>query len=216
MTCPGVTRLVVGPLETNCYLVEVSPGRMAVIDPGAEGDEVARTVARMNASVSMVVITHAHIDHVAGLPSLLEAAGPCPVFLHGDDLPLWEAMALQGQFLGMDPPALPSGVHLLTHGQDLGTSEAPLSVIHSPGHSPGSICLSRGDGVLFSGDTLFRFGVGRTDLFGGSWERLCRSLSVLFTLPPTTVVFPGHGPATTIGECKEWFQAQGDLSSPWT
>ena len=188
--------LEVGELETNCYLFFDEAGRRClVIDPGAEAESILALIAAEKLLPQAVVLTHAHPDH-------LEAAATVtghfriPLWVHEADEKLLRSPAgrnLAAMF-GVEPPAVG---RLLHDGDRLGAGSLELEVVHSPGHSPGSILL-HGAGLLFTGDTLFRGDVGRTDLPGGSEEELRRSLDRIRQFPPATVILPGHGPASVL------------------
>ncbi len=189
----------VGPLGCNCTLLW-DPERAlgVVVDPGGEGARIAARVKELGFRVSALLHTHAHFDHV-GATRELQELWQCPAHLHpGDDF-LLDALDMQTGIFGMDPIPRPETV-ALAHGEvHLG-----LATLHTPGHTPGSCCFhgefERG-GVVLAGDTLFQGGVGRTDLWGGSWDHLEESIRrELYPLPDATLVIPGHGPATTIGE----------------
>lgn len=209
---PGILRLTVGPVETNCYLVLPARGTEATaIDPGGDACAISRELKSRGLSLGQILLTHAHIDHVMGIAGLLDACGPAPVACHPADGALWEAMALQADFLGVPVPRLPEAVEGLAHGTTITVGGIDMEIIHTPGHSPGGVCIApAGMGVLFSGDTLFRDGVGRTDLWGGSWEHLVRSIRErILPLPPATVILPGHGEPTTVEQARCWAEAAG-------
>ncbi|MBD3272455.1 MAG: MBL fold metallo-hydrolase [Elusimicrobia bacterium] len=176
---------VTGVLEENAYLLYNTARHTAVIiDPGDDADAVIRFLESKKLSLQSMLITHGHWDHTGAIPGL-QKHSKAPVFIHRDDA---------GQLK-------PDG--FLEHGQDHDINGALYTVIHTPGHSPGGICLY-GEGRLFSGDTLFLEGIGRSDLGGGDGRTLIRMIKErLFTLPDETVVYPGHGPQTTIGWEKE-------------
>jgi len=206
-----IKTLLVGQLHTNCYLVaDRETGEAMVVDPGAEGERIYAAVESLQAAqasvwVKYVVNTHAHFDHVRANGPLLDklhAAQETPPELvaHADALP---ALAQGGgaSFFGFRIVHSPEPGRVVGEGETLILGAHELQVMHTPGHSPGSISLYCADeGVLFCGDVLFRQGVGRYDLPGGSWAILQESIrSRLFTLPDATKVYPGHGPTTTIG-----------------
>jgi len=199
----------VGVLQCNCSIVGDPVTREAlVIDPGDEVNRILDLIGRHKLSVQAIVSTHAHIDHVGGLSKLHRYTG-APVLMHRDDLPLYQAMDVQATFLGVAPPELTSIDHLLTEGDTLHWGSCEARVMHTPGHTPGSVCLfvphdagkiSLVTPHLFAGDTLFAGSIGRTDLWGGSMEQIMDSLrGKLLELPDSTIVYPGHGPVTTIG-----------------
>jgi hydroxyacylglutathione hydrolase len=196
-----VEQLVVGPLQTNCYVVaDEHTGDAIVIDPGGDADRILAAVERLNATVRLVVNTHGHVDHIMANREVLEATG-APLAIHPSDAAmLTNPLRSFSFFLGKFRPSPPATVSL-EDGEQLQVGSAVLQVLHTPGHSPGSISLyCAEEGVLFSGDALFNMGIGRTDFPGGSYKVLLQSIQQkLFTLPDETVVYSGHGPKTTIG-----------------
>lgn len=200
-----ITRLVVSQLASNCYLVTCrATGDLIVIDAGDEGarilDAIADATGGDNGRVKLIVNTHGHFDHTAAIADLRAALGPAPVLMHAADIELVEGNGPGARkFLGHDyVPVLPD--RTLREGDEVRWGECALRVIATPGHSPGGICLY-GHGVLFSGDSLFRRGVGAWHFFKGDKAALLGSLrEKVLTLPPETVVYPGHGEPTTIGE----------------
>ena len=203
-----VKTLAVGALETNCYIVGCEKTKQAaVIDPGDEADRILAAVREAGLKVTHVLLTHAHFDHIGAVDEVVKASG-APLALHPDDLPLLQAGG--GALLfDFQPPPIPAAVNSLTAGQEIGVGELTLRVLHTPGHSRGHVTFYvPAEGALFDGDVLFAGGIGRTDLPGGSFEVLMRSISEqLMTLPDDTAVYPGHGPATTIGRERR--------SNPW-
>jgi len=190
--------LVVGPLATNCYIVgSESSKKGMIIDPGAEAEVILRNVKDLGFEIKSIVLTHGHIDHIGALKEVKEATG-AEVAIHADD-----AQALQrkplGTLFGISYPTPPPADRLLQGGDSLDIGDLHFQVLHTPGHSPGCICLLE-EGVVFSGDTLFNYGIGRYDLPGGSYSQLMDSIHTkLMVLPDNTIVYPGHGPETTIG-----------------
>ena len=191
-------KLVVGPLAANCYIIGSESNKEGmIIDPGDEAEVILRNVEDLGLEIRSIVLTHGHIDHIGALKEIKEATG-AEVAIHTDD-----AQALQensvNTLLGLSYPTPLPADRLLQDGDSLDISDVHFLVLHTPGHSPGGICLS-GEGVVFSGDTLFNCGIGRTDLPGGNPSQLMNSLHTkLIVLPDNTIVYPGHGPETTIG-----------------
>lgn len=241
----------VGMLQCNCSIIGDPLTREAlVVDPGDEVTRILDLLGRRRLTVKAIVSTHAHIDHVGGLAKLHQYTG-APVLMHRDDLQLYQAMDVQAAFMGVLPPDLTEVDQLLKEGDVLRWGSLEAQVIHTPGHTPGSVSLylphdagkisltdkglkvdakpspadgevEEGDSVdsagddfdaagskridirvpqLLSGDTLFKGSIGRTDLWGGSMDEIMDSLrSKLMQLPDGTIVHPGHGPMTTIGQ----------------
>lgn len=194
--------LPVGPFLANCYIVgEDMTGDGMVIDPGDNADDILGEISLLALSVKVIVLTHAHTDHIGALKEVRDATN-ATIAIHADDSAALTRGAVS-RSLGFSYPTPPPADRLLHDGDEIRTGDLSFTVLHTPGHSPGSICLF-GEGVLFSGDTLFRGSIGRTDFGGGSYDRIMDSLSNrLMKLPPATVVLPGHGPDTTIGQEKE-------------
>ncbi|MBZ5540545.1 MAG: MBL fold metallo-hydrolase [Acidobacteriia bacterium] len=205
--------LPVGWLQCNCSIIGDPVTREAlVLDPGDEVEKVLEILQCHKLRVKAIVSTHAHIDHVGGLKKLHEVTG-APVMMHRDDLELYHAMDMQAAWIGVRPPELSEVHQLLKEGDALRWGPFEAQVLHTPGHTQGSVCLyvPRGAGKaplrvphLFAGDTLFAGSIGRTDLWGGSFEAIMRSLrGKLLALPEETLVYPGHGMATSIGAERE-------------
>ena len=191
----------VGPLQCNCYIVGDPDSKEAiVIDPGGDPADLAEVLAREELKVTSIVATHAHFDHILAAARLRELTG-APFHLHPDDHVLLDWYEMSGRlFLGVDLGAPPDVDTSVAEGDVLKAGTAQLEVLHTPGHSPGSISLVADDAV-FSGDSLFAAGVGRTDLPGGDSQQLIYSIRAkLFRLPEDLAVFPGHGPSTTLVE----------------
>lgn len=194
--------LPVGWLQCNCSILGDPETREAlVLDPGDEVERVLDVLKRHSLNVKAIVSTHAHIDHVGGLQKLQQATG-APVLMHGDDLELYRHLDEQAAWLGVPPPPSARVDQLLREGDTVRWGNYAASVLHTPGHTPGSVSLYMpGQITLFAGDTLFAGSIGRTDLWGGSMPDILRSIrGKLLVLPDRTLVYPGHGPATTIGE----------------
>ncbi|MCD6452768.1 MAG: MBL fold metallo-hydrolase [Dehalococcoidales bacterium] len=191
-----VDRLVVGPFKTNCYIVGVA-GVGMIIDPGAEAKRVLQRVSDLELDIKLIALTHGHIDHVGGLKEVSEATGAM-VAMHSGDTRLLYNPALAIAF-SLFYPRPPFPDRLLEDGDNLDIGGMRFTVLHTPGHTPGGVCFL-GEGVVFSGDTLFRGSIGRTDLPGGSFRQLVSSIrSQLMVLADNIAVYPGHGAETTIG-----------------
>lgn len=190
--------LEVRPYGTNCYIVGSELTREGmVIDPGGDAEGILRLVKEPGLDIKYIVLTHGHIDHIGAVSELKEATG-AEFYAHSE-----EGVVFQGQpvspLLGVSYPAMPNPDRWLKGGDSLDIGDLHFIVLHTPGHSPGGICLL-GEGVVFSGDTLFNHGIGRTDFPMGSHSQLMDSIHTkLMVLPDDTVVYPGHGPASTIG-----------------
>jgi hydroxyacylglutathione hydrolase len=191
-----------GEIETNCYLFYCEASRAcAIIDPGAEPGKIFAAVADLELKPALILNTHGHIDHIGANRDMKDKYG-VPIYLHSADAPMLKIMERVELGLVFGSRDLPSPDRLLVDGDEIAVGGKALRAIHTPGHTPGSVSFL-GDGLLFSGDTLFCGGVGRTDLEGGSWKELDRSIrEKLFALPGGTVVLPGHGPWTTVEQEK--------------
>lgn len=189
----------VGPLACNCYVVgDEATRHVLVIDPGGDADELAAFITQEELVVTALVATHAHFDHIIAAERLRALTG-APFMLHDADRPLLDWMQESGRlFLGVELPPPPEVDTAATEGQRLVAGSLELEVVHTPGHSPGSISLVSSEAV-FSGDTLFAGSIGRTDLPGGDMRALVGAVrSKLFTLDDSLPVYPGHGPETTL------------------
>jgi glyoxylase-like metal-dependent hydrolase (beta-lactamase superfamily II) len=195
----------VGPLQCNCTILgDPATGEAIVIDPGDEITRIHTRLTKLGLKLQQILITHAHIDHVGGalkLKRLTEA----PILLNENDLPLLQMMEMQAAWLGVEPPETASPDASLQDGMRVGLESLPAQVLHTPGHTQGSVCLHFARlNLLVAGDTLFAGSIGRTDLPGGNSRQIIDSIhSRLLVLPEETRVLPGHGPATTIGEEKQ-------------
>ena len=203
MTRPLIETFPVGPLQCNCSIVVDEAAREAVvIDPGDEAERIARALEEAGVKAVALLHTHAHFDHVTGTGELSRVTG-APIRLHPADNPLYDRLPEQGSYFGLKIPA-PSPIDApLTDGEVISFGGNRLRVVHTPGHTPGSTSfLLEGDSpVLFSGDTLFRRSIGRTDLPGGDTAQILASIrEKLFALPGDVPVVCGHGPGTTIEE----------------
>ena len=191
-------KLVTGPFETNCYIVGSESNKEGmIIDPGDEAKEILKSVKDLRLDIKLIVITHGHFDHIGALKEVEEAIG-AKVAIHVDDAYFLQKRPLHTTF-GFSYPDTPPPDRLLKSGDSIDVGALHFVVLHTPGHSPGGICLL-GQGVVFSGDTLFNYGIGRTDFPGGSYNQLMNSIHTkLMVLPDDTIVYSGHGPDTTIG-----------------
>jgi hydroxyacylglutathione hydrolase len=192
----------VGPLHCNCTILGDEVTREAmVVDPGDNLPEILSRLQKHGLTVRQIVVTHAHIDHVGGAAQLRKLTG-APVVMNQQDLGLLGMMEMQAGWLGVPTPQVAPPDASAEDGLALGLATLPAQVLHTPGHTPGSICLLFPDQhLLLAGDTLFAGSIGRTDLPGGDGQQILRSLRErLLVLPDTTRVVPGHGPETTIGE----------------
>lgn len=196
----------VGPFAENTYLVNEST-KSLLIDPGFARDselrEVERTMEEEGAELLAVVLTHAHVDHVLGL-KMVRDKFDVPVYLSDEDRHLWNNFPSQATMFGFSAESFDFDPEPLREQEDWKLGPFTFNLLYTPGHAPDHIALySPREGILIAGDTLFKQGVGRTDLYKGSMEVLKRSIrNKLYTLPDSTTVYPGHGPSTTIGEEK--------------
>jgi hydroxyacylglutathione hydrolase len=201
VTSVQIETIPVGPLACNCTILVDGAGEAIVVDPGDESGGLLERLTVLKARPRLLVLTHAHFDHFAAARAIAEATG-ASIALHREDESLYGMLVEQGRLFGFlfEEPR-PVDRHL-EDGDLLAAGNVELSVIHTPGHSPGSVCFLYGGEkpILFSGDTLFLESIGRTDLWGGSSEVLSKSIhDRLFVLPDDLSVIPGHGAPTTIG-----------------
>jgi glyoxylase-like metal-dependent hydrolase (beta-lactamase superfamily II) len=191
----------VGPLQCNCSILgDEKSGEAIVIDPGDEVERIYRRLSEWGLTLKQILVTHAHIDHVGGALRLKRLTG-APILLNENDLPLLDTMAAQAAWLGMAVPETAPPDANLADGQIVGLEGYPATVLHTPGHTQGSVCLHFAPlKLLVAGDTLFAGSIGRTDLPGGNFDQIIDSLHTrLLPLPDETRVLTGHGPETTIG-----------------
>ena len=205
MSEPLIETFPVGMLQCNCSILVDEQARQAVvIDPGDEPERILRVLEAAKVKPVALLHTHAHFDHIGGTRALSEATG-APIRLHPADAPLYEALPDQAAFFGLTAAAPKALGPPLSDQEVIRFGRFALSAIHTPGHTPGSTCfaLSGDSPLLFSGDTLFRRSIGRTDLWGGDTEAILASIrGKLFRLPGDVPVICGHGPGTTIEEEK--------------
>jgi hydroxyacylglutathione hydrolase len=195
----------VGPLRCNCTILgDPLTHEAVVIDPGEEIERIAKRLTELGLALKQILITHAHIDHIGGALKLKRLTG-APILLNESDLPLLAMMEQQAEWLGIDTPEVDTPDASLADGMRVGLPGYPAQVVHTPGHTQGSVCLYfQPLNLLLAGDTLFAGSIGRTDLPGGNSRQILSSIhSRLLVLPENTHVLPGHGPLTTIGEEKE-------------
>jgi glyoxylase-like metal-dependent hydrolase (beta-lactamase superfamily II) len=197
-----IDTLIVGPLQVNCFIIyDEGSDDAVVVDPGDEAEKIIKLIEGRKLKVSRIVCTHAHFDHVGAVARMKEKTGAA-VMLHKGDLDIYMRADKQGALWGFhieQPPA--PDMHML-EGDEIAVGRFRLKVLHTPGHSPGGICLF-GEGVIITGDTIFAGSVGRTDFPGGSLEELKKSFARIITLPAQTRMFPGHGPLSTVGNEKK-------------
>jgi glyoxylase-like metal-dependent hydrolase (beta-lactamase superfamily II) len=188
--------LPVGPLEANCYLLGDGTGPCFVVDPGGDAEIILETCRTEGLRPELIVLTHGHMDHMAAAAALKAASGARVLIHEGDREFVENPHPYWAQMVGGAPAVrVDAG---LEEGQELALGGLTLKVLHTPGHSPGSVCLM-GEGVIFTGDTLFAGSVGRTDLPGGSMAVLEQSLQrIIAATRPETIVYPGHGPSSTV------------------
>ncbi|HEY3972840.1 MAG TPA: MBL fold metallo-hydrolase [Candidatus Sulfotelmatobacter sp.] len=197
--------LPVGPLRCNCSVIGDETTREAmVIDPGDDIADIQAVIAKHHLQVKQIAITHAHIDHVGGAMKLRAATG-APILLNQNDYALLQMLDAQAQWIGVAPPGKVEIDRSVTTGETVAAGQHTAQILHTPGHTEGSICLYfPAEKKLIAGDTLFAGSIGRTDLPGGNMQKILHSLhTTVLALPDETVVVPGHGELTTIGEERE-------------
>lgn len=197
--------LPVGPLQCNCSILsDEQTGEAMVIDPGDQIEEILAILRQEKLRLKQIVVTHAHIDHVGGAMKLKAATG-ASILMNQNDYALLKMLDMQAAWVGMRPPGAVKIDEAIDEGRILKIGNIAGNVIHTPGHTEGSICLYFPEQKkLIAGDTLFAGSIGRTDLPGGSFDKIIRSLHTrVLALPDETVVIPGHGPQTTIGDERE-------------
>lgn len=194
-----VVPFVLGPFQENCYVVtDPDSGATAIVDPGADGDRLVAEIERLNHDVVAIWVTHAHVDHIGAIATV-KRRWNAPVYLHPLDQPLYRVGGRQAQLYGIPYEEPPAADREFAEGHEVQLGAIKVSVMHTPGHSPGHVVL-HADGKALVGDCLFAGSVGRTDLPFSNAEHLEASLARIAALPPETVIYPGHGDTSTIGE----------------
>ena len=198
-----ITRLVISPFASNCYIVRNSDNDQAtVIDPGGEPDLILKTIEDQNLDLAHILLTHGHIDHITAVSTLTKRFD-VPVNAHQEERQILEAAPMQAQMFGLPPVAAPTITDWFKDADILTINGLNFQVIHTPGHSPGGSCFLLQEDI-FVGDTLFESSIGRTDLPGGNFQQLIHSIKTqLLTLPDELIVHPGHGESTTLGQEKK-------------
>jgi glyoxylase-like metal-dependent hydrolase (beta-lactamase superfamily II) len=192
----------VGPLACNCSIIgSPASGQAVVVDPGADPDKVMAALDRLGFKAAAILITHAHFDHVGGLAEVRQATG-APVYMHDGDRVLYDNLDMQTSIFGFPSIVTTTIDHWAQDGERVAFGEAVAEILHTPGHTPGSLSFHVGDDVplLLTGDTLFAGSIGRTDLWGGDYDTLIRAIhDKLLCFPDEAIIIPGHGPESTIG-----------------
>ena len=214
MLTKNITNLTVGPIATNCWIYPFGEKDAAIIDPGDEADVIIPALKKLNLVPKFILLTHGHFDHIAAVPELLKAFSTPPLIgIHRLDSEYLGAGAYKAHSLSFEAamgdrsmlevfwPDCKQGLPPPDHQLEEGSSIGPFTVLHLPGHTPGCIAFwDKDEGILFTGDTLFKGNYGRTDLPGGNEQEIMISLRRLMSMDENIKVYPGHGPVTTIGE----------------
>ncbi|MCG8619831.1 MAG: MBL fold metallo-hydrolase [Desulfobacterales bacterium] len=197
-----IRKLEVGPIMANCFILGCENTKEAVvIDPGDDADRILMALAKEELTVKYLINTHGHFDHVGANKRMKETTA-APIAIHAGDAPMLTELSRSAAMFGLSAENSPEADQLLEDGDEITFGEITLKVIHTPGHSPGGVCLHT-PGHLFAGDTLFAGSIGRTDLPGGDYDTLISSIKTkLLGLDEDTVVYTGHGPETSIGNEK--------------
>jgi glyoxylase-like metal-dependent hydrolase (beta-lactamase superfamily II) len=196
-----IKKFVVGPLENNCFIViEEASKECFITDPGDEPDRIMDFINENKLKVKYLICTHAHFDHVGAVPELKKETG-ARIVIHKDDLPIYESSQEHASMWGFEIDPMPRPDMFVADGDSVDIGNLRFEILHTPGHSPGGICIF-GEGVVITGDTLFAGSVGRTDLPGGDILKLKASFKRLMSMSDGIKVLPGHGPETTIGREK--------------
>ena len=194
-----IRTLAVGSMQANCYILECEETRAAIVlDPGDDGAQILSVIGEYQLQLKLIVNSHAHIDHIAANSDLKKKTS-APLCIHSADADMLVNPQKNLSFFIGRPVSSPAPDRLLADGDVLEAGTLRLKVIHTPGHSPGSICLL-GDGYIITGDLLFAGGIGRYDFPGSSYGELVDSLRKVMTLDDDLIIYPGHGPTSTIGE----------------
>lgn len=197
-----IKKIVVGPIQTNCYIVSDEARNAVVIDPGGDLKRISEYIKDNKLKISYIIQTHGHYDHIEASTPLQKILN-VPILIRSEDEPMFSVDWTR--YLGFPFEVVkPEKIEFLDDKEEINVGTMSFQVIHTPGHSPGGVCLYlKKENILFSGDTLFCDGIGRTDIFNGSYAEIMKSIKNLFSLfPDDTRVFPGHGPETTIGREK--------------
>ncbi len=197
-----ITTVAVGELGTNCYIASNTAGDAAVIDPGADAARIREALDRAGLTLRAVLLTHAHFDHIGAVDALIDGQD-IPVYCHKDDIPALTDGAVNLSAWFDAPSGVRAAATAITEGDTVTVADMVFTVLHTPGHTVGSVCYQHGD-ILFAGDTLFCESVGRTDFPGGDTATLLASLRRLLALAPTTTVYPGHDAATTVAHERQY------------
>jgi len=192
-----IKSIIANNFGVNVWIVG-DHGKCIVIDPGGNSDKVIEAINKLNLELEYIFLTHSHPDHLYGAKKM-QTKYKKPVYIHSSEMEIIKGSVEYGKMIGFDNLELPDEIIPFNQDDKLKFGDLVIEVIHTPGHSPGSVCFKIED-CLFSGDTLFKQSVGRTDLPGGSWDKLEKSLKILKNLEPKTKIFPGHGPMTTLEE----------------
>jgi hydroxyacylglutathione hydrolase len=202
-----VESLTVGPFQSNCHIVACGEtGEAVIFDACDDAERIVETARATGVEVKAVINTHAHLDHVAGLAGVVDALG-VPVFMHRDEMPLYEAVGQQAAMFGLPVPRVVPIQRFLVEGDVVRVGNLEGRVMVMPGHTPGHVIVvfdRESPPFAVVGDVLFQGSIGRTDLPGGDHEQMMRSLERLLPMADETVIYSGHGPATTLGEEKRW------------
>ena len=195
-------RIIVGPLESNCYIIaDERTKETLLVDPGDEPDRIIDVINKNNFKIKYIILTHAHFDHVGALSDIKQETG-APIIIHHDERETYRGTREHAAFLGFEIDEIPEPDVLVSEGDILEIGDLKFEIIHTPGHSPGGICLL-GKDILITGDTIFAGSVGRTDLHGGDILQLKNSFKRIMSLSEEIKILPGHGPETTVGREKK-------------